>query len=346
MDIYERDYLLSRILSGVYIFPDYDDYEIRDCSAETKNRANHIFMKALTQGRKNKLLTKPESENLALDSGFFSLDDITLAKKIDKEIEEFQVQMYNNRFDSQKVNSFQVLINRGRKKQQEINDKRLHFQSYTDEGFANQNKLYFLVHNCVYYKDKLYEFDSQLNFDICLKHYIESFISSEKIREIARTVPWVNKWSGIKTNGVVFSSGNNLTQSQELLLMWTSFYDSVQEAYEKPEPFVIQNDDMLDGWLVLQRDKAGEKNKQEFVSKNKKIQEAKEVYLVANNPHDIERINEMNSPESRMIKKRRSSLLQKKGTVKHTEMPDIADEFRKEVNNKILELARKQNGTK
>lgn len=302
-------------------------------------------MQALEQGRKKKLLTKPESEKLSLDSGFLLVEELALLEKLPKEIEEFQVDMYKNRNNSQKVSSLQTLINRARKKQEQIQEKKLLFDSYTDEGFANQSRLFYLVHNSIFHQDELYDFTGSLNFDICLKYYIDSFIPSDSIREIARTVPWVNRWAGIKANGVIFSEGSNLSQAQELLLMWSSFYDSVSEAYEKPESFVIQNDDMLDGWLILQKDK--DKGKDDsLISKNKRIQRAQEIYYIAHSEEDIKRINDMNSPESRAIKKKRDGLLQQKGKLRHMELPDIAEAYRKEVTAKLLETARKQNGTK
>ena len=64
-----------------------------------------------------------------------------------------------------------------------------------------------------------------------------------------------------------------ITQDQKGILIWASMYDNIQEHMECPSDAVLEDDDILDGWFLIQRDKRKkEKLEQEFESStNEKI---------------------------------------------------------------------------
>jgi len=71
-------------------------------------------------------------------------------------------------------------------------------------------------------------------------------------------------WAAFKVNGVVFSQGSQMTLQQQLLLMWSRMYDSIQESVEPPEMDVIEDDDMLDGWLSIQHDQKRQERRKDL----------------------------------------------------------------------------------
>ena len=65
--------------------------------------------------------------------------------------------------------------------------------------------------------------------------------------------------------------------------MWSSLYDNIQESPDCPSNEVINDDDMLDGWMIIQkrnREQAKLQKDAENKFGNKKISNADEVFIV------------------------------------------------------------------
>ena len=108
-----------------------------------------------------------------------------------------------------------------------------------------------------------------------LADYKSQAIEEAQYRELARNNPWRSYWSSEKTaRGVFGVCAAETTTEQRTIMMFSSMYDSVYESGEAPEDNVIEDDDMLDGWFLIQKQKREqEKAKSEFedTMKNSKI---------------------------------------------------------------------------
>jgi len=102
-------------------------------------------------------------------------------------------------------------------------------------------------------------------------------------------------------------------------------YDNIQESLDCPTKEVIEDDDLLDGWFIIQgkkRDK--EKSEQDFENsvKSNKIKNASEIFVMAPNQKEKERIDNMNNVHSSMIKKQRFAVIQKQGKAEQHNFED------------------------
>lgn len=73
-------------------------------------------------------------------------------------------------------------------------------------------------------------------------------------------------------------------------------YDSIAESPESPSDEIILDDDMLDGWLIIQRRERELRTKQkaaEDVISNEKIANSDEVFIVAKSEEDIQKLNHL-----------------------------------------------------
>jgi hypothetical protein len=110
-------------------------------------------------------------------------------------------------------------------------------------------------------------------------------------------------------------------------------YDAVYESTDKPSDLVINDDDMLDGWFVTQRQKAkADAAEREVESLTGKLGNAQEVFLQASSIDDIERIKTLNNLNAQVIKKQRSDVIRQKGVAKDIDFLDkkleIAEQLR------------------
>ena len=100
-------------------------------------------------------------------------------------------------------------------------------------------------------------------------------------------------------------------------------YDNIQESMDCPQNDVIEDDDMLDGWFLIQAKKRDDdRSKNEIDNLNPKIANSQEVYLMASSTEDRKRIDGMNSFHSSVIKKERREMIKKKGSVDQLQFKD------------------------
>jgi hypothetical protein len=117
----------------------------------------------------------------------------------------------------------------------------------------------------------------------------------------------------------------DLTQDQKGILIWATMYDNIQEHHECPSDDVIKDDDVLDGWFIVQRNKREQEKLEGEVEgelTNDKIRNAHEVFMVPDGDKKLEKINSMNNPTARMFKKQREHLIEQRGSVAQGEFFD------------------------
>ena len=120
-------------------------------------------------------------------------------------------------------------------------------------------------------------------------------------------------------------------------------YDSIAESPESPSDEIILDDDMLDGWLIIQRRERELRTKQkaaEDIIGNEKIANSDEVYIVAKSEEDISNINELNDPQAKAIKHAREKALLSEERTKQQDLPDVAMDLQMQRNRAAVEAAK------
>jgi len=115
-------------------------------------------------------------------------------------------------------------------------------------------------------------------------------------------------------------------------------YDNIQESMDCPSEDVINDDDMLDGWFLTQKQKRDkEKAESEFEQSisNEKINNSDEIFVMAGSRHEAEKIDSMNSVHGKMTKKERTATLQHKGSMEQHEFRDEKLKLRQQSNQQF-----------
>ena len=139
----------------------------------------------------------------------------------------------------------------------------------------------------------------------------------------------------ISPTDLFFKSGRELSTDQKNIIVWSRMYDNVQESLDCPSDDVIKDDDMLDGWFIVQKRKREKERAEAEIDNsmsNEKIKNAGELFMMASSQKDADRINSMNDVNSTMIKKQRMATVKAKGEVQDLDFQD-----------KKLELAQRSN---
>ena len=121
-------------------------------------------------------------------------------------------------------------------------------------------------------------------------------------------------------------------------------YDNIYESPDAPSEDVINDDDLLDGWTILQKKKRErEKAQAELEAKmGDKAQGAGEIFLMAGSKNDAERIETMNDVNATMTKKERLHTIRKSdGPVNQQDLPDEKLKIRSQLNQQYKDKFRR-----
>jgi len=175
--------------------------------------------------------------------------------------------------------------------------------------------------------------DIKLVTELCDFFFIKSRIPTKIIRELARSYQWRIYWEIAKNTNNLFDGPILLwSHNQRELAYWSIIYDSIFNAYERPSVEIIEDDDLLDSWLIRQ----GEKNsKGTQIDKTIKSQKAgrSEEFIMADR-EGAKHVYDMNDPTTRARIKARQKILHQKGVVMEQDMPDSRNEIKQQLMTK------------
>lgn len=326
MNNQDRERILYSILSGTKIFKIKNQkFVVKTPNVDVLSESNFVYDEVYKESILLGSYRKKDLKDLLIGKGFFRNDEFEFVDKFQSNLESMQKKLYKERENPLLYKSNKESIALLKQKYLNIVTKHNKFDMYTAEGIASYMKILFILKNTVYVNNKTLKYNKKI-FDEVLNEYYENVITHEMIREIARNHPWANMWVGLKSNGVIFNEGVSISIDQQLLLLWSKIYDSINESPEPPTHDVINDDDMLDGWMLLQKKKED----------NSKYEKFDEVFIVAKDQDEASKINEMNSEFVKQIKTQRLNYIHEKGRVHECDLPDV----KLDINLKKVQLER------
>jgi hypothetical protein len=180
---------------------------------------------------------------------------------------------------------------------------------------------------------------------LCELFFRQSRISTELIRELARSQQWRVYWEISKGTGDLFENPTiSWSVNQRELAYWSTIYDSVYNSYERPSKDVITDDDLLDSWFIRQGEKIEGKTQKVPVSHPNKPG-ANETFIMADK-EGSKQVYKMNDQASRIKLKARQKVLQREKIVKEQNMPDSQRDMKQQLANMQTQRIKKDIGRK
>ncbi|KKN98909.1 hypothetical protein LCGC14_0141540 [marine sediment metagenome] len=172
--------------------------------------------------------------------------------------------------------------------------------------------------------------DISIVTQLCEFFFTKSHLSSKKIRELARSQRWRMYWEVAKaTNDLFDGSVSRWSWNQIELSYWSTIYDSVYEAYERPSRDIIVDDDLLDSWFIKQGEKSNNKTTVNTPSHSGKSGGRNEEFIMADK-EGAKRVYNINDSNSRAKIQARQKILNRQGVVSDQNMPDSQMELRQQ----------------
>lgn len=327
---HERELLVYRIISG-YIRYKFEDkvFLIKSPSDSIKYQAQEVFIEYYNKAK-----------DIGIPENYYELIDWTNKEEdrlenIKLEIEDSKIDLYNNFYNESNAAIIKSRLSSLKQEQATLYNKKHSFSHLTREGIASHAKRLFILEKCTYLNGKRYNF-VEISLNTIFNYCNEVNITEEMYREISRSEPWASYW---RTK----PRFKSVSEEQKYTILWSHQYDSVYKHPDCPPDDIIEDDDALDGWMLIKKREREQRQNVSLVDKklsNSKIKQADEVYLMASSDKEIRQIESLNTPDAQRIKKDRFAAISAKGELKESELPDIVRENMMKVNEETLRRIR------
>lgn len=339
----DNDYWIS------YIVADYTPFIcsgkslfISSPSRECKFLAEDIFLTSYRAAIEEGALSEEEITNLLEKYGIWNDDGEKRLNTFIKDMENIKVQMYENWSHEAKLKTLRgALEDTTREINRSLEQKQM-FDQVSAKSVAMYSRQHFIV-GCSIYKAKNRPYwknpmrcwtlpDEILS--LAYKTLNKYILTENDYREIARSNSWRNVWNARKGIGNMFGkSVVDLSIQQRHLISWSQLYDNVYKHSDAPPDEVVNDNDILDGWMLFQKRKHDAEMNRTAVENsitNKKIWGCEEVFIIINDDMKISGTTEdkfnaiynMNDVAGKVAFKRRMAQIQKEGVVDENNMKD------------------------
>lgn len=335
----EKELLLYRIISEKTIFYYLnEEYQLVAPSIDIKYRAALIYDNIINEEKYQEWFREDNAENIMIGLGIWTVNTKNQLSNFEKILENLKVDLFNSFMVPSKVKDIKKRIKNTKENMNVIYNSKNNFISHTLEGYANSIKNEYIICNSLYKNNKLV-FDnndskSYTLFNNLVHHIDKNMITTEQFKELARSSAWRGYWNAGKNN-IFDKTIALLTDEQKALLNISRMYDNIYEHPDCPDDSVIEDDDALDGWMILQKRKNDQdKKKAQFDAANPKLKDSGEVFVMSGSKEDADSIISMNSMEAKSAMKEKFNYISEKKTVEDGELPDV----RRDVKSAIFQM--------
>lgn len=327
--------ILSRIVSGLLIFKYNEEtlYLIYP-SLELKYEAELYYEDLYESYKFSDWITESDIVNILKENRLWSDMNEKQFGILQKQIDQTKIELFKSFFNNKQQKTIRAKLNNFKNLYQKYYDTRHSLDHLTVDGFCEKYKNEFLLINSLYKKQNneyIKYFDS--NIDTKLLDSINYEISKHNIdisvfRKLARGDHWRTYWSANK-NFLFKKPASEWTDEQRTLVVFSKMYDSAHESMEPPPDPVFDDDDMFDGWILLQNENAKQdkQKKTEEKALGAKMSKAQEVFIMANSSNDANNIYDMNNSVNKSIIAERNATIAKHKDIDASKLPDTKREI-------------------
>ena len=336
MDNRNINIYLSRILSGFYLFL-YNNtrYKLVYPDINVKYEAELYAQEEYENNKFNDWINDDTIVDSLVSMGLWTYSGDDNLKNLEKQIEDHKVDLYKNFLNPTKLKTLRRTLSNIKNTYNSLYNTRHFLDQFTVNGYSQYLKNQYILIHSLYTINNKKVFESMENTDYKLLISLSNIVSENTIdisvfREIARNDIWKNYWSANSDN-LFDKSVINWTDEQKTLVVLTKMYDSAYQHPECPPDQVFEDDDMFDGWMIIQKrenEKNRNKSRTEKILEGKKLDKAGEVYIVASSKEEAKNIYDLNDNNSRhIIREREAFIRNSTNEVEVSALPDIQREL-------------------
>lgn len=289
--------------------------------------AQLAFKEAYDEALLSGVFARKEMLGLMYEQEVWTEEQEELLDSNKKKIDDIKVKLYESFFVPQYVKKIREELKLLQKEQLRLFGTK-HANDHLDcEGIATYARWVWVIENTTTCKNGDPYLFEELDVSSILKRYNDQNITPEEHRELARTSPWRNIWVNSENSAekAFGRNPNELSEEQSNLLDWTRLYDNIAESPEAPVEKIIDDDDAIDGWLIIQRrTREKQQNKDRLDGFENKHPGADEVYITARSKEEAKQVYDLNDAQGKhIVKSRMEKVKSSEKSVKYQEFEDV-----------------------
>lgn len=303
---HKLEYNLYRILSGYYLI-DYKDktYKIVYPSLEIKYDAERLYHKILEDNKfETSWMNSSQLQTILNKNNVWNQDKEKQLADYMKSLDSAKMSLYKEFMNQKMKNIHKKTISNLNKHINKLNLEKTSLDYLTLDHFASTVKNEFIIMNCIYLNDSKVFNDNILDSNQyqfvqnMSRITLENQISGTELRKISRSELWRSYYNEYYT---FFKSSLEQNDDQRHLISLTKMYDSVRQHPETPVEEVLEDDDALDGWFLMQKEKSQkEKSKNQILDKigGIKRKDAGEIFVMTQDEQEANAVWNMNDAKA------------------------------------------------
>lgn len=305
---------------------------VKKPSREATYIANEVYHDVFEEAQMDGLHSEESLLDFLVENDLWDEEKERLLKALPGEIDEFKVKLFEATFRSDERKAIRKALGIAKTRLAELVEQRNAHVCFSCSGAASIAKSRYLIGSSLYYATgrKVFVDDTFWDQSSVLLDNVMVAISRNRLddgvfRELARTEPWRSIWNARKVEGSVFGVPViDFTDEQKALTNWSLLYDSIFQHPECPGDDTLEDDDLVDGWMIVQRRKREQQNTQnaDGLLKNEAIRNSDEVFIPVGSVEDAKKVHNLNDKFVQSTVRQRFAHLAKHGTVDEVNMPD------------------------
>lgn len=349
MDQQSKQKIIYRLIAGFCrLKVNSKLYYIVSPTADILYEAAEFYDEVYQDNLYKEWLSLDEAKQMAIKNGIWSEDGDEKIETCDKTIEEKKVEIYQTYLTNPTASKeARIILKKVREFQNSLLIKKHAYDHLTLEGYSEFQSQCFMFSKIILNSEKKPLWDSYYSSDQSLlntiiNEYKKHGLSGTQIRELAKTEPWRTLWSIHKEHNF---TNTILNDDQRTLVLYSRMYDSIYNHPECPADDMVLDDDVIDGWLIVNRKNADKERKAKqatsLIGGNIK-ENAGEVFVVVpqfdskgnrisktEQDKHAKQIYDLNDMTGRATIHQREKFLSTKGdeVIKVTELPDVQVEL-------------------
>ena len=334
--------ILYRIFAKkIVFFYKNERYELQSSNIDLKYNAQLLYDNIINDEKFNDWIRQEYLDNLLINLGLWNTETFKVLKNIEKSMDDAKVSLFQNCLMPSKCKSVRKTLDSLKRQYNKIMGHKYEMMSNTLEGYASGVKQEYIICNTLYKNNKLIfnknttnDQNSYMFFNELLNEINKCNIYMDTYKEIARHHLWRGYWNCDKNN-VFPDSIIDWTEEQRSLVNVSIMYDNVYSHPECPSDSVINDDDMLDGWMIYQKRKNEKAKKTEQLDKlNPKLKNAQEVFVMSESIEEAREIYDLNDNVGMSKIKSKFSYIDKVGEAQEFDLPDVQQDLQMKMRQK------------
>ena len=259
MEDSRKNFLTNYIISGVkFVKINGERYKIVSPSLELKFLAELVYKETVESLRFDNFMSDDQVKATLhrLDT-WIDKDDEDL-EILESLLEEQKVVLYKAAFDHKNQEKARTNIRRVKKSILKALSRKHSLSHTTLDYHATSIKNKFITALCMRDKDNKSVYTEE-SFWSSSSPLLEKTMGSlglysldvVEFREIARSDPWRTIW-GVGKEQCFGTPSSQWTDEQRTLVIFSKMYDNAHQSNECPSDEVFEDDDMFDGWMIVQ----------------------------------------------------------------------------------------------